>query len=71
MTLRSVLAPAIAAVLVFAPVAGQAAPVREAAPVSEHEAIAANPWVPWLFGLAALIAIIVVVTDDEEEPVSA
>lgn len=70
MSLRSVLAPALAAALVTAPTVSLAA-TRQAAPVSGHEAIAANPWVPWLFGLAALIAIVVVVTDDEEEPVSA
>lgn len=38
---------------------------RTPSPVADQEQIAGNPWVPWVFALAALIAIILVVTDDD------
>ena len=65
---RELLASMAAATLVAAPVVANAAP-RTGAPV-EGEAIAENPWIPILVGLAVAIAILFVVLDDDEEPAS-
>lgn len=67
--MRKILTPVLAAALVAVPMAAQAAG-RTASSFEEGEAIAANPWIPLLVGLAVAIAIAVVVFDDDEEPVS-
>lgn len=70
--MRKVIVAVLAASgLVIGSSAGAANSVRSPSLVSEGENIAGNPWVPWVFALAALVAIILVVTDDDEdEPAS-
>jgi len=66
---KGLLASLVSIGLISSPVA--AAQVdRLPSSVEQGEQIAGNPWIPWLFGLAALIAIVWVVVDDNEDAVS-
>ena len=68
---KMIVAVLAASGLVLGSSAGAADFARSPSPMREGENIAGNPWVPWVFALAALVAIVVVVTDDDEdEPVS-
>ncbi|MEO6152374.1 MAG: hypothetical protein ABIP24_04410 [Croceibacterium sp.] len=61
--IRALLTTPAAAILAIAPIAAHAE-VRTAAHVDASEQIAANPWIPWLVALAAALAIILVISDD-------
>lgn len=62
--IRALVSAAAVASMATAPMAVQAE-VRQAAPVESSEAIAGNPWIPWLVALAAALAIILVISDDD------
>lgn len=68
---KGLLASLVSIGLIASPAAAAATQVdRLPSSVGQGEQIAGNPWIPWLFGLAALIAIVWVVVDDDEDAVS-
>lgn len=64
--MRSILAFVAGGALLLSSTAASANVSRQAAPISDTEQIAGNPWVPWVFALIAAVAIVVVIADDDE-----
>ena len=64
MAFRGGLASIAAAALLAAPVAAQAAPVREAAPVQGEE-LGGSPWITIAFVFAVLAAMLLVVGNSD------
>ena len=63
--MRRLFATVAGGALLLSSAATGAEVARTPAPLEDQEHIAGNPWVPWVFALAAAIAIILVITDDD------
>ena len=68
--LRNVLSFVAGGAMLVSSTAASAEMSRTSARVDGTEEIAGSPWVPWVVGLIAALAIILIVTDDDDQPES-
>ena len=68
--MRTALAYVAGGALLLSSTAASAEVSRTSARVDGTEAIAGSPWVPWVVGLIAALAIVLIITDNDDEPES-
>ena len=68
--LRKFVLSMAAATLAVAPIAAQAAPAREAAPMTEEESLRGGYILPAVIGIALLVVLYIAITSEEDIPTS-
>jgi hypothetical protein len=71
MMLRKFVLSMAAATLAVAPLAAQAAPAREAAPMTEEESLRGGYVLPVVIGVVLLIVLYLAIDSEEDLPISA